>query len=103
MLYNDKTTKKGFMNSQGAGLAQLFPLVLILLIFYFILIRPQQKQQKEHAKMLENLKKNDQIVTSGGIHATIVNVKEKTFVVRVDDNVRLEIDKNAVGRLFKEA
>lgn len=91
------------MNSQGAGLAQLFPLVLILLIFYFILIRPQQKQQKEHAKMLENLKKNDQIVTSGGIHATIVNVKEKTFVVRVDDNVRLEIDKNAVGRLFKEA
>lgn len=91
------------MNPQGAGLAQLFPLVLILLIFYFILIRPQQKQQKEYAKMLEGLKKNDQIVTSGGVHATIVNIKEKTFVIRIDDNVRVEIDKNAVGRLVKAA
>ncbi len=91
------------MNSQGAGLAQLFPLVLILLIFYFILIRPQQKQQKEYAKMLEGLKKNDQIVTLGGVHATIINIKEKTFIIRVDDNVRLEIDKSAVGRLVKAA
>ncbi|MFH1691753.1 MAG: preprotein translocase subunit YajC [Candidatus Omnitrophota bacterium] len=91
------------MNTQGAGLAQLFPLVLILLVFYFILIRPQQKQQKEYAKMLDTLKKNDQIVTSGGVHATIVNVKDKTFIIRVDDNVRLEIDKNAVGRLLKAA
>lgn len=84
-------------------MAQLFPLVLILLVFYFILIRPQQKQQKEYAKMLDTLKKNDQIVTSGGVHATIVNVKDKTFIIRVDDNVRLEIDKNAVGRLLKAA
>jgi preprotein translocase subunit YajC len=90
------------MNTAQAGmLANLFPLALIFLIFYFILIRPQQKQQKEFKKMLESLKKNDQIVTVGGIHGTIINVKDKTLVVRIDDNARVEIDKSAIGRLEK--
>ncbi|MDD5019018.1 MAG: preprotein translocase subunit YajC [Candidatus Omnitrophica bacterium] len=90
------------MNTAQAGMmAQLFPLALIFLIFYFILIRPQQKQQKEFKKMLEALKKNDQIVTIGGVHGTIVNIKDKTLIVRVDDNTRLEIDKSAVSRLEK--
>jgi len=91
------------MNSQAAMASNLVPLALIFLIFYFILIRPQQKQQKEFKKMLENLKKNDQIVTIGGVHGTIVNIKEKTFVIRVDDNARLEIDKSAVARVEKQA
>lgn len=92
------------MNGPQAGmLANLFPLALIFLIFYFILIRPQQKQQKEFKKMLESLKKNDQIVTVAGIHGTIVNVKEKTFVVRIDDNAKIEIDKSAVTRVEKQA
>jgi len=90
------------MNTAQAGMmAQLFPLALIFLIFYFILIRPQQKQQKEFKKMLEALKKNDQIVTIGGVHGTIVNIKDKTLIVRVDDNTRMEIDKSAVSRLEK--
>jgi len=88
-------------NPQMGILANLFPLALILLIFYFIMIKPQQKQQREFKKMLEGLKKNDQVVTIGGVHGTIVNVKERTFVVRVDDNTRLEIDKSAVARLVK--
>ena len=87
--------------SQPQMLAQFLPLFLIFGIFYFILIRPQQKQQKEFKKMLENLKKNDQIVTMGGVHGTIVNIKEKTFILRVDENARLEIDKSAVTRLEK--
>ena len=92
------------MNGPQAGmLANLFPLALIFLIFYFILIRPQQKQQKEFKQMLESLKKNDQIVTVAGIHGTIVNVKEKTFVVRIDDNAKIEIDKSAVTRVEKQA
>ncbi len=91
------------MNSPQLGmLTNLFPLVLIFAIFYFILIRPQQKQQKEFKKMVDGLKKNDQIVTIGGVHGTIVNVKEKTFVVRVDENTRFEIDKSAVARLEKQ-
>ncbi|MDD2865813.1 MAG: preprotein translocase subunit YajC [Candidatus Omnitrophota bacterium] len=90
------------MNTAQAGmLANLFPLALIFLIFYFILIRPQQKQQKEFKKMLESLKKNDQVVTVGGIHGTIINVKEKTLIIRIDDNTRVEVDKSAVGRLEK--
>ena len=91
------------MNSSQLGMmGNLFPLALIFLIFYFILIRPQQKEQKAFKKMLENLKKNDQIVTMGGIHGTIVNVKDKTFVVRIDDNARIEIDKSAVTRVEKQ-
>lgn len=87
--------------SQPQMLANILPLFLIFGIFYFILIRPQQKQQKEFKKMLEGLKKNDQIVTTGGVHGTIVNIKEKTLIVRVDENVRMEIDRSAVARLEK--
>lgn len=90
-------------SSQAGMLANLFPLVLIFLVFYVILIRPQQKQQKEFKKMLESLKKNDQIVTIGGVYGTIVNVKEKTLIVRVDENTREEIDKTAVARIEKQA
>jgi preprotein translocase subunit YajC len=87
--------------SQPQMLANFLPLFLIFGIFYFILIRPQQKQQKEFKKMMEGLKKNDQIVSIGGVHGTIVNIKEKTFIVRVDENSRMEIDKSAVARLEK--
>ena len=86
-----------------AALTNFIPLILIFVIFYFLLIRPQKQQQKQHQQMISNLKKNDEIVTTGGIHGTIVNVKEKTFVLRVDDNARMEIDKHAVGRLVKGA
>jgi len=82
---------------------QLVLVVVIFAIFYFVMILPQQKQQKEYKRMLESLKKNDQVVTMGGVHGTIVNIKEKTLVIRVDDNARLEIDKTAVARLEKAA
>ncbi len=90
------------MNNPQAGLLMnLFPVIAILLIFYFIMLRPQQKEQKEFKKKIDVLKKNDQIVTIGGVHGTIVNVKDKTFIVRIDDNARIEIDKSAVGRIEK--
>ncbi len=88
-------------NPQASLLMNLFPIVMIFLIFYFIMLRPQQKEQKEFKKTIEKLKKNDQIVTIGGVHGTIVNVKEKTFIVRIDDNTRIEIDKSAVSRIEK--
>lgn len=80
----------------------LLPIVLIFLVMYFLLIRPQARQQKELAGMQSKLKKNDEIVTTGGIHGVVANVKEKTLTLRVDDNVRLEVDKTAVARLVKE-
>ena len=61
----------------------------------------QKKQQKQHSELLKKLKKNDAVVTIGGIHGVIVNVKEKTVVLRVDDNVKIEIDKSAISHLEK--
>ena len=80
----------------------LIPLTLMGVVMYFLLIRPQQKQQKELAKMQGSLKKNDEVVTFGGIHGTVANVKEETVTLRVDDNVRLEVDKSAIARFVKE-
>ncbi len=78
-------------------LVQLFPLALIFIIFYFLLIRPQKQKEKEHQKMLAGINKNDEVVTSGGIHGTIVNVKDKTVTLRIDDNVKMEIEKSSVA------
>lgn len=79
----------------------LLPLILIFVIFYFLLIRPQKSKEKEHRKMLSSLNKNDDVVTSGGIHGTIVNVKDKTVVLRVDENVKIEIEKNCIAYVKK--
>lgn len=79
----------------------LFPLILIFVIFYFLLIRPQKTKEKEHKQMLANLSKNDEAVTSSGIHGTIVNVKDKTVILRVDDNVKIEIEKNCIAYVNK--
>jgi preprotein translocase subunit YajC len=81
----------------GSPIQALIPFIFIFVVFYFLLIRPQQKKQKEHQAMIANLKKNDEIVTTGGIHGTIVNIKEKTFVVRIDENAKIEIDKPSVA------
>ena len=75
----------------------ILPMGFVFLFFYFLVIKPQKQEQKKHLEMLGALQKNDEVVTSGGIHGTIVNVKEKTFVVRVDDNSRIEINKGAVA------
>ncbi|MEI8176967.1 MAG: preprotein translocase subunit YajC [Candidatus Omnitrophota bacterium] len=85
------------MQPQASPFISMLPLILIFVIFYFLLIRPQQKKQKEHEAMLKDLQKNDEIVTNGGIHGTIVNVKEQTVIVRIDDNVKIELDKSCVG------
>ncbi len=82
-------------------LVQLFPLALIFIVFYFLLIRPQKQKEKQHQKILEGISKNDEIVTSGGIHGTIVAVKDKTVTLRIDDNVKMEIEKSSVAYIKK--
>jgi len=80
------------------GLQQiLFMYVPIVLIFYFLIIRPQQQQQKKIKQMLDNLKKNDEVVTTSGIHGTVAIVKEKTVVLRVDEGCRLEFDRESIA------
>ena len=80
----------------------LVPFVLIFIIFQFLIFRPQKKKEQEHLKMLERLTKNDEIVTSGGIHGTVVNVKDKTVVIRIDENVKMEIEKSCIAYIKKE-
>jgi len=79
----------------------LIPFIFIFIIFYFLLIRPQKTKDQEHRKMLEKLDKNDEVVTSGGIHGTIVNVKEKSIILRIDDNVKMEVEKGCIAYVKK--
>ena len=81
----------------------MLPIVMILIIFYFLLIKPQKKAQNEHRKMLSELKKNDEVTTSGGIYGTILNVKDDTVTLRVDDNAKLEVSKSAVSVVRRKA
>ena len=74
---------------------------LIILIFYFLIIKPQKQKQIEHQKMMQSIKKNDEIITIGGIHGTVSNVKDKSIVLRVSDNVKIEVQKNAIAGLKK--
>jgi preprotein translocase subunit YajC len=78
-------------------LVSMLPFVLIIGIFYFLIIRPQNKKQKETANMLKALKKGDKIVTIGGIHGLIQSVKENSIIVRVDENTKLEFSRSAIS------
>jgi len=82
----------------GGGLLGTFlPFVFIIAIFYFLIIRPQNKKRKETEKMLSALKKGDKVVTIGGLHGTIQSVKETTVIIKADDNVKLEFLRSAVS------
>ncbi len=85
----------------NAGILNFIPLIFIFLVFYFLIIKPQQKKQKEHHAMVNGLKKNDEVVTSGGLHGTIVNLKEKTIILRVDENTKVEVEKSSVAYIKK--
>ena len=81
-----------------AQLAQFAPLIILFGIFYFLIIRPQQKQQKEHAEMLEALTKGDKIVTTGGLYAEIVKVEEDFIKIKLNDTNIVKLDKNYIAR-----
>ena len=86
-------------SNDGSGPGLMANLVLfgsIILIFYFMIIRPQQKRQKERQKMVENMKKGDKVVTSGGIHGIISGMDEKTVLVQIADNEKVKLDKGSV-------
>lgn len=85
------------LQAQGGGPMQIIMLVGIFVVFYFFMIRPQQKKQKEAKKFREALKKGDEVVTIGGIHGTIVSVDGEIVVLDVDRGTKLTVDKSAVG------
>ncbi len=86
----------GASTSQGF-LVTVMPFLLIIVVFYFFLIRPQNKKQKETDKMISALKKGDKVVTIGGIHGVVTSTKEKTLIVKIDENTKIEINRSAVS------
>ena len=88
----------------GGGIGSFFvPLIFIFIIMYFVMIRPQKKRQEQQQKLIGSLKTGDRVVTNAGIHGLISNVKETTVLVKVADNVKIEIDKSAITNVVKEA
>ena len=81
----------------------LVPFLCIGVIFYFLIIRPQSKKQKEHQTLLNSMKSGDKIITSGGIHGLVLNIKDTTVIVKIADNVKIEVDKSAVAVVSKRA
>ena len=87
----------------GQGIAQFIPLILIFVIFYFFLIRPQQKRVKDHKLMVENLKRGDEIITSGGIIGIVDKVMEDDRIeVTVSENVKVQIIRSTITSLLKK-
>lgn len=89
---------------QGAGgFGGLVPIILMFVIFYFLLIRPQQKRNKEHREMISNLKKGDRIITSGGIYGRITAIDDTTLTLEIADKVRIKVARSNVGALAQSS
>ncbi len=92
-MASPQTTEGG---SQQSPLGMFLPLILILVIFWIFMIRPQAKRQKELKKFRESLQKGDKVITTGGIYGKIVNTTDTTVVLQVDENTKLTVDKGSV-------
>jgi preprotein translocase subunit YajC len=87
---------------QGNPIAAFMPLILIFVIFYFLLIRPQQKKQKELQKMLSEIEKGNKVITSGGIHGIVANVKDDIISVKVAENVKIDVSRSCIAVVKKD-
>src|ERR671936_68237 len=85
----------------NALLTQVVFFAAIFAIFYFLLIRPQQRQKREREQMLAAVKKGDRVVTSSGLHGTVIGLNEHTITLRVDNQVKLEFDRASLGRIVE--
>lgn len=89
-------------NPEGSLISTLIMFTLIIAIFYFMILRPQQKKQKERQKMLEAVKKGDKVVTTGGMYGTVAGMDDKTLLVQVAENVKLRFDRSAIAAITRE-
>lgn len=91
---------QGGAGGQGAGgFASFIPIILMFAIFYFLLIRPQQKKQKDHRSMISNLKKGDQIITTGGLYGRITGISDTTITLEIAEKVRVKVNRSNVTAL----
>lgn len=93
----------GAAGAGAGGFSSFVPLILMFVIFYFLLIRPQQKKAKEHREMLGGLKKGDRIVTSGGLHGRITGLDDVTLTVEIADKVRVKVSRGSVSGMLQQS
>jgi preprotein translocase subunit YajC len=92
--------------SSGEGPGLMSNVILfgsIILIFYFMIIRPQQKRAKERQKLIESMKKGDKVITSGGMYGTVAGLDEKTVLVQIADNVKVKLDRSSIATIISES
>lgn len=83
--------------TNGSSLMSFLPMILIIIVFYFFMIRPQMQKSKQHKKYIDELKKGDKVITSAGIHGKIVDLNETTFLIEVESGVKIRFDKSAIS------
>ena len=80
-------------------ISSLLPFVLIILVFYFLILRPQKRRQKEREKLLTGVQRGDKVVTSGGIHGTVEGIEDNIVLVKIADNVKVKMEKSAISTI----
>jgi len=103
LLMASPQAAEGAQGGAGSGIMTFLPFVAIIAIFYFLIIRPQNKKQKDTQKMLAALKKGDKVVTIGGIHGTIQRVGEQSVVLKVDEDTKIEFNRSAISSILTVA
>jgi preprotein translocase subunit YajC len=93
----------GKQSSPGGMLSMLLPFILMFVVMYFLILRPQKRKEKERKALLSRIKKNDRVVTAGGIHGIVTSVRESELVLRVDDakDVKIKVDRSAVAAVLE--
>ena len=91
----------GTGGGDGGGMSAFIPLILMFAIFYFLLIRPQQKKAKQHKSMLSSIRKGDKIVTSGGLHGVITGVADDVITMEIAPKIRVKVSRGSVAGILK--
>ena len=90
--------------AEGGGnpLTMFIPIIMVFIVFYLLLIRPQQKKQKEHQALLSGLSKGDKVITNGGLYGTISDSKEHVVVLKIAENIKVEVVKSAIATVIEK-
>ena len=92
-------TLLGQASPQGSLMGMFLPLIVIFVIFYFLLIRPQAKQQKKHKSMLEGIKRGDEVILSSGIHGRVQNITDQSVALDIAENCRIRVEKSSIASI----
>ncbi|MFW6139053.1 MAG: preprotein translocase subunit YajC [Spirochaetota bacterium] len=97
--YGPQSGSTGEGAGGGSPMSLIFMIIAIFAVMYFLMIRPQQRQKKQHQEMLSKISKGDKIVTIGGIHGTVAGVKDNTVIVKIADTVKVELNRSSISQI----